>query len=77
MSNFIFDIWSVVYKKDVYKITNYKKKHINDIDYYELSLIFDIFLKNVVYVNNNFINVILSKADFDEIVDMIPSIYVM
>lgn len=67
----------VVYKKDVCKITDYKKKHINDNDYYELVPILDNSLKIVVPISAPFIRNVISKDDTMKIIDMIPAIDVI
>lgn len=67
----------VVYKKEVCRITDYKEKHINDNDYYELVPILDSSLKIVVPVSNNFIRCILSKEDVEKVIDMIPNISII
>lgn len=64
----------VVYKKDVCRVTDYKKKHIKDMDYYELVPTLDSTLKIVVPVNSSFIRNILSEDEALAIIDMIPSI---
>jgi len=64
----------VVYKKDVCKIVNYKKKHIKDMDYYELVPLLDSSLKIVVPIKSIFLRSVLSKEEAETIIDVIPSI---
>lgn len=59
----------VVYKKDVCKITDYKEKHIRDIDYYELVPILDNSLKIVVPVLNGLLRNVLSREEAEAIID--------
>ena len=75
MSGFMFNVGDfVVYKKDVCKIVDYKKKYIKDNDYYELVPILDNSLKIVVPVDSGYLRNVLSRRDAEEIIDMIPSI---
>ena len=67
----------VVYKKDVCKVIDYKKKHIKDIDYYELVPILDNTLKIIVPVNSGFIRSILSREEAEDVIDMIPDVDVI
>lgn len=67
----------VVYKKDVCKITDYKEKHIKDVDYYELVPILDNSLKIVVPVTSGYLRNVLLKEDAETIIDMIPGIEVI
>lgn len=75
MSDFMFNIGDyVVYKKDVCRINDYKKKHIKDMDYYELVPILDNSLKIVIPISNNYIRGVLSREEAEKVIDMIPSI---
>lgn len=78
MDDFMFNIDDfVVYKKDVCKVTDYKEKHIKEIDYYELVPILDNSLKIVVPVNSNFLRKVLSSEEAEAIIDNISSIDVI
>lgn len=64
----------VVYKRDVCKITNYKEKHIKNIDYFTLVPILDDTLKIDVPVNSTFLRNIISKEEMEKIINNIPNI---
>lgn len=64
-------------KKDVCKVTNYKEKHFNNNDYYELFPILDSSLKIVVPVNSDALRTVLSREESERVIEMIPSIDVI
>ena len=67
----------VVYKRDVCKITDYRKKHIKNTDYYTLVPILDDTLKIDVPVNSTFLRNIISKEEMEKIINNIPNIDVI
>jgi len=67
----------VVYKKDVCKITDYKEKHLRNIDYYELVPILDDSLKIVVPIDSGYLRSVISKEEAEHIIDLISSIEVI
>ena len=78
MSDFMYNIGDfVVYKKDVCKITDYKEKHLRDIDYYELVPILDNSLKIVVPIDSGYLRSVISKEEAEQIIDLISSIEVI
>ena len=64
----------VVYKKEVCRVNDYKKKHIKDKDYYELIPILDSTLKIVVPVDSIYIRNVISKEEAEKIIDMISDV---
>ena len=64
----------VVYKREVCKICDYKKKFIGDKDYYSLIPVMDKSLKIEVPVNSDFIRSIIDKNTANEIIDNIDVI---
>jgi len=64
----------VVYKRDVCKVVDYKKKHIKDNDYYSLVPVFDDTLKIDVPINSNFIRGVMSKEDVENIINNIINV---
>ena len=67
----------VVYKREVCKICDYKKKFIGDKDYYSLIPVMDKSLKIEVPVNSDFIRSIIDKNTANEIIDNIVNIDVI
>lgn len=78
MGDYMYNVGDcVVYKKEVCKVTDYKEKHINGNDYYELVPILDKSLKIVVPVNSGFIRNVISRDAAEKIIDMIPDIEII
>ena len=67
----------VVYKKEVCRISEYKNKFINDIDYYSLVPIMDSSLKIEVPVSNEFIRSVIDRDKANDIIDNIVNIGVI
>lgn len=66
----------VVYKKDVCKVKELKKNHINNIDYYVLVPIYDESLKTLVPVDNRngYIRSLITRKEVENIIQNIPTI---
>ena len=60
----------VVYKREVCKICDYKKKFIGDKDYYSLIPVMDKSLKIEVPVNSDFIRNVIDKNTANKIIDI-------
>lgn len=67
----------VVYKREVCKICDYKKKFIGDKDYYSLIPVMDESLKIEVPVNSDFIRNVIDKNTANKIIDNIVNIDVI
>lgn len=67
----------VVYKKEVCRISEYKNKFINDIDYYSLVPIMDSSLKIEVPVSSEFIRSVIDSDKANDIIDNIVNIGVI
>lgn len=69
----------VVYKRDVCKITDIKKSHFNNEDYYVLAPISDKSLKIEIPVSNKFgsLRTLIDKKEITNIISKIPSIDVI
>ena len=64
----------VIYKKNVCKIIEIKKRHFNDLDYYVLSSIEDPSLTIQIPINTSFIRKPKSLEEVEKIIKQIPSI---
>lgn len=64
----------IVYKRDVYKVKEIKKKYINDMDYYILIPRLDNSLKIEIPVTSTSLRNLISKEEIDKIIDDIQNI---
>lgn len=67
----------VVYKRDICKVIEIKKKYFKDKDYYVLNSIKDESLTINIPVTNDSIRSIISKKEVDDIINDIPNIEVI
>lgn len=67
----------VVYKREVCKIVDIKRKYLNNLDYYVLEPINDKTLKIQVPVNNSSIKPLMTKEEVENLIKKIPEIKII
>jgi RNA polymerase-interacting CarD/CdnL/TRCF family regulator len=67
----------IVYKRDICKIVEVKKKFINETDYYILEPVFDPSLCISIPTTNKDLRNVLNISEMDRLIEMIPSLSII